>query len=169
MRKKIEETEKIGYYALPFQISISSTFVQGTYIQYHDVPTLFQQHGDGKSAFYSGFFLFSFFFILSVSFFFLVLRSFTFSSLFFIELPPSLSFQSIFSHIQDQVDLTPREVVSKLDQYIIGQADAKRAVAIALRNRWRRQRLPQDLIDDVVPKNILMVGPTGSLPFSFDI
>jgi ATP-dependent HslUV protease ATP-binding subunit HslU len=56
---------------------------------------------------------------------------------------------------------SPREIVSELDRYIIGQADAKRAVAIALRNRWRRQQLPEDLRDEVLPKNILMIGPTG--------
>jgi len=56
---------------------------------------------------------------------------------------------------------TPREIVSELDRYIIGQKDAKRAVAIALRNRWRRQQLSGDLKDEVMPKNILMIGPTG--------
>ena len=56
---------------------------------------------------------------------------------------------------------TPREIVSELDRFIIGQDDAKRAVAIALRNRWRRQRLPDALKEEVLPKNILMVGPTG--------
>ena len=58
-------------------------------------------------------------------------------------------------------DLTPREIVSELDRFIIGQADAKRAVAVALRNRWRRKRLGDDLRDEVYPKNILMIGPTG--------
>lgn len=58
-------------------------------------------------------------------------------------------------------DLTPREIVSELDRYIIGQKDAKRAVAVALRNRWRRKQLPDDLRDEVYPKNILMIGPTG--------
>jgi ATP-dependent HslUV protease ATP-binding subunit HslU len=57
--------------------------------------------------------------------------------------------------------LTPREIVAALDRHIVGQADAKRAVAIALRNRWRRQRLGDDLRDEVSPKNILMIGPTG--------
>jgi ATP-dependent HslUV protease ATP-binding subunit HslU len=57
--------------------------------------------------------------------------------------------------------LTPREVVAELDKYVIGQHKAKRAVAIALRNRIRRQRLPQDMADEVTPKNILMIGPTG--------
>ncbi|EDQ06351.1 ATP-dependent protease ATPase subunit HslU [Sulfitobacter indolifex] len=58
-------------------------------------------------------------------------------------------------------DLTPREIVSELDRYIIGQNDAKRAVAVALRNRWRRKQLADDLRDEVYPKNILMIGPTG--------
>ena len=56
---------------------------------------------------------------------------------------------------------TPREIVSELDRYIVGQADAKRAVAIALRNRWRRQQLTGAMRDEVLPKNILMIGPTG--------
>lgn len=58
-------------------------------------------------------------------------------------------------------DLTPREIVSELDRFIIGQAEAKRAVAVALRSRWRRQHLPAALRDEVYPKNILMIGPTG--------
>ena len=58
-------------------------------------------------------------------------------------------------------DLTPREIVSELDRYIIGQRDAKRAVAVALRSRWRRKQLGDDLRDEVYPKNILMIGPTG--------
>ena len=58
-------------------------------------------------------------------------------------------------------DLTPREIVSELDRYIIGQNDAKRAVAVALRSRWRRKQLPPELRDEVYPKNILMIGPTG--------
>lgn len=57
--------------------------------------------------------------------------------------------------------LTPKAIVAALDEHIIGQADAKRAVAVALRNRWRRQRLGADLRDEVTPKNILMIGPTG--------
>ncbi len=57
--------------------------------------------------------------------------------------------------------LTPREIVAELDKYVVGQAKAKRAVAIALRNRLRRQKLPAELADDVAPKNILMIGPTG--------
>src|SRR5215467_8310013 len=56
---------------------------------------------------------------------------------------------------------SPREIVSELDRHIIGQHDAKRAVAIALRNRWRRQQLPEGLREEVLPKNILMIGPTG--------
>ena len=56
---------------------------------------------------------------------------------------------------------SPREIVSELDRYIVGQNDAKRAVAIALRNRWRRQQLPEGLREEVLPKNILMIGPTG--------
>ncbi|HBS99026.1 MAG TPA: HslU--HslV peptidase ATPase subunit [Citreicella sp.] len=58
-------------------------------------------------------------------------------------------------------DLTPREIVSELDRFIIGQQEAKRAVAVALRNRWRRKQLDADLRDEVYPKNILMIGPTG--------
>ena len=57
--------------------------------------------------------------------------------------------------------MTPREIVSELDRYIVGQRDAKRAVAIALRNRWRRQLVPDDLREEIVPKNIIMIGPTG--------
>ncbi|SLN40529.1 ATP-dependent protease ATPase subunit HslU [Roseovarius albus] len=58
-------------------------------------------------------------------------------------------------------DLTPREIVSELDRFIIGQKDAKRATAVALRNRWRRKQLPDDIREEVYPKNILMIGPTG--------
>ena len=57
--------------------------------------------------------------------------------------------------------LTPREIVQELDKYIVGQDDAKRAVAIALRNRWRRQQLAPELRNEVAPKNIIMIGPTG--------
>ncbi|MDA0761705.1 MAG: AAA family ATPase, partial [Proteobacteria bacterium] len=57
--------------------------------------------------------------------------------------------------------MTPREIVHELGKHIIGQEDAKRAVAIALRNRWRRQQLPQDVMQEISPKNILMIGPTG--------
>src|SRR6187551_3877981 len=56
---------------------------------------------------------------------------------------------------------SPREIVSELDRYIVGQDDAKKAVAVALRNRWRRQQLSPELREEVTPKNILMIGPTG--------
>ncbi|HEY5299054.1 MAG TPA: ATP-dependent protease ATPase subunit HslU [Acetobacteraceae bacterium] len=56
---------------------------------------------------------------------------------------------------------SPREIVSELDRFIVGQGDAKRAVAVALRNRWRRQQLPEEIREEIVPKNILMIGPTG--------
>ncbi len=58
-------------------------------------------------------------------------------------------------------NMTPREIVSELDKHIIGQQEAKRAVAIALRNRWRRMQLSEDLRAEITPKNILMIGPTG--------
>lgn len=58
-------------------------------------------------------------------------------------------------------DLTPREIVSELDRYIVGQKDAKRAVAVALRNRWRRRQIEDELRDEIMPKNIIMIGPTG--------
>ncbi len=57
--------------------------------------------------------------------------------------------------------LTPKQIVEELDKYVVGQKEAKKAVAIALRNRWRRQRLPEDMREEVVPKNIIMIGPTG--------
>src|SRR5512145_2301082 len=63
--------------------------------------------------------------------------------------------------MSEAVNLSPREIVSELDCYIVGQKEAKRAVAIALRNRWRRQQLPEGLKEEVLPKNILMIGPTG--------
>src|SRR5919106_1292511 len=72
------------------------------------------------------------------------------------------------SYVPDTVDesphldeLTPREIVRELDKYVIGQAGAKRAVAIALRNRIRRQKLPPEMAEEVMPKNIIMIGPTG--------
>src|SRR5690625_2351696 len=58
-------------------------------------------------------------------------------------------------------DLTPRQLVEKLDEYVIGQKEAKKALSIALRNRFRRMKLPDSLKDEIVPKNILMIGPTG--------
>ena len=58
-------------------------------------------------------------------------------------------------------EFSPREIVSELDRFIVGHAEAKRAVAVALRNRWRRRRTPDDLRDEITPKNILMIGPTG--------
>jgi len=58
-------------------------------------------------------------------------------------------------------EFSPREIVSELDRFVVGHAEAKRAVAVALRNRWRRRRVPEDLRDEVTPKNILMIGPTG--------
>ena len=57
--------------------------------------------------------------------------------------------------------LTPKQIVAELDRYIVGQQDAKRAVAVAIRNRWRRQQLPEPMRQDVSPKNIIMIGPTG--------
>ena len=63
--------------------------------------------------------------------------------------------------MSNDIFFTPREIVSELDRYIIGQNNAKRAVSIALRNRWRRQRVSPDLKDEIAPKNILMIGPTG--------
>ena len=57
--------------------------------------------------------------------------------------------------------LTPRQIVHELDRFIVGQSDAKKAVAIALRNRYRRSRVDENLRDEIIPKNILMIGPTG--------
>jgi len=75
-------------------------------------------------------------------------------------LPPRKSAQDIDDHAVVS-SLSPREIVSELDRYVIGQKEAKKAVAIALRNRWRRQALKGDMKDEVLPKNILMIGPTG--------
>ncbi len=58
-------------------------------------------------------------------------------------------------------DLTPREIVTELDKHVVGQKDAKRSVAIALRNRMRRQKLSPELAEEIIPKNIIMIGPTG--------
>jgi ATP-dependent HslUV protease ATP-binding subunit HslU len=63
--------------------------------------------------------------------------------------------------VNKPTSFTPREIVSELDRYIVGQREAKRAVAIALRNRWRRQQVPEELRDEIAPKNIIMIGPTG--------
>src|SRR5438874_5423967 len=62
---------------------------------------------------------------------------------------------------ESNMSLTPREIVAELDRYIVGQDAAKKAVAVAIRNRWRRQQLPPDMRKDVTPKNIIMIGPTG--------
>jgi ATP-dependent HslUV protease ATP-binding subunit HslU len=62
---------------------------------------------------------------------------------------------------RDLKDLTPEEIVKELDKYIIGQEQAKRAVAIALRNRWRRQQVPPELREEITPNNIILIGPTG--------
>ena len=64
-------------------------------------------------------------------------------------------------NIENKSDLTPKQLVEKLDSYIIGQEKAKRAVAVALRNRFRRLKLPEEIRDEVAPKNIMMIGPTG--------
>ena len=63
--------------------------------------------------------------------------------------------------MSEETYFTPREIVSELDKYIVGQKNAKRAVSIALRNRWRRQRVSPELKDEIAPKNILMIGLTG--------
>ena len=70
-------------------------------------------------------------------------------------------FKSLTSLVADLDDLTPRQIVGELDKYIVGQHAAKRSVAIALRNRWRRRQLDPELAEEVMPKNILMIGPTG--------
>lgn len=75
--------------------------------------------------------------------------------------PTSVNKERDISVLSEEELLTPRRIVEELDKYIIGQSKAKRAVAIALRNRWRRQRLPKELRDEVLPKNIIMIGPTG--------
>ena len=74
---------------------------------------------------------------------------------------PTSKNKSNFTETNAPSSFSPREIVSELDRFIIGQSDAKRAVAVALRNRWRRQQLPDNLREEVLPKNILMMGPTG--------
>src|SRR5687767_2924952 len=76
-------------------------------------------------------------------------------------MPIYLSGETNKSVIPKLDDLTPRQIVEELDKYVVGQADAKRAVAVALRNRIRRQKLPPEIAQDVLPKNILMIGSTG--------
>jgi ATP-dependent HslUV protease ATP-binding subunit HslU len=71
---------------------------------------------------------------------------------------PSTRTQQVIARL---ADLTPRQIVSELDRYIVGQGDAKKAVAIALRNRWRRQRAPDSIRDEISPNNIILIGPTG--------
>src|SRR5258708_25986610 len=66
------------------------------------------------------------------------------------------------TYLGPMTDFSPREIVSELDRFIVGQTDAKRAVSIALRNRWRRLQLAEGLREEVLPKNILMIGPTGA-------
>ena len=63
--------------------------------------------------------------------------------------------------IKEARELTPRQIVEELDKYVVGQGAAKKAVAIALRNRWRRRQLPPEIAEDIAPKNIIMIGPTG--------
>ena len=63
--------------------------------------------------------------------------------------------------MNSKLELTPKEIVAELDRYVIGQQEAKRAVAIALRNRWRRNKVQGEIKDEIIPHNILMVGPTG--------
>ena len=74
---------------------------------------------------------------------------------------PQVQKNSKDPHGELTASLTPKQIVAELDKFIVGQKNAKRAVAIALRNRWRRQQLPESLRDEVGPKNILMIGPTG--------
>lgn len=75
--------------------------------------------------------------------------------------PLKVTVEADDSTVEEDEGMRPKQVVEQLDRFIVGQADAKRAVAIALRNRWRRHRLPTELREEVVPKNILMIGPTG--------
>ena len=61
----------------------------------------------------------------------------------------------------NEIELTPKQIVAELNKYIVGQGEAKKSVAIALRNRWRRKRLSEDMQNEIIPKNILLIGPTG--------
>ena len=61
----------------------------------------------------------------------------------------------------NEIELTPKQIVAELDKYIVGQGEAKKSVAIALRNRWRRKHLTEDLQREIIPKNILLIGPTA--------
>ena len=61
----------------------------------------------------------------------------------------------------EKTELTPKQIVAELNKYIVGQGEAKKSVSIALRNRWRRKRLSEDMQDEIIPKNILLIGPTG--------
>jgi len=91
-------------------------------------------------------------------------RGFSSSAVEVVDVPGSTSTTSQSKHLEEslvQEDMTPARVVELLDRFIVGQADAKRAVAVALRNRWRRHRIGPPMSDEVVPKNILMIGPTG--------
>src|SRR5665811_801511 len=71
---------------------------------------------------------------------------------------PANRTEQVLAHL---ADLTPRKIVAELDRYIVGQGDAKKAVAIALRNRWRRQRTPEGIREEIAPNNIILIGPTG--------
>lgn len=79
--------------------------------------------------------------------------------------PPAITIVSVDTSApvdrNSEKNLRPSEVVAELDRHIVGQSDAKRAVAIAMRNRWRRKKLPEDLRKEVTPRNVLLVGPTG--------
>jgi len=75
--------------------------------------------------------------------------------------PPVDDVDPIQAFIESKIDMTPAQVVSELDRFIVGQKDAKRAVAVALRNRWRRLQLEENMKKEIIPKNILMIGPTG--------
>src|SRR3569832_1801751 len=77
------------------------------------------------------------------------------------QLQPKAQLYAIQNSTKDIMNMTPQEIVSELDKHVVGQSRAKRAVAIALRNRWRRQQVEEPLRHEITPKNILMIGPTG--------